>query len=52
MGNKYINNDVKTAITDYWKSDSCCLFKIERGSGCGGPLVGCGLKFSYFVGSL
>ena len=24
-----MNKEMKTAITDYWKSDSCCLFKIE-----------------------
>ena len=24
-----INKEMKTAITDCWKNDSCCLLKIE-----------------------
>ena len=28
MGNKYRNIEMKTTITDCWKSCSCCLFKI------------------------
>ena len=27
--NNYINKEIKTAITDVWKSCSCWLFKIE-----------------------
>ena len=29
MNNKYINKEMKTAITASWKSDSCCLFEIQ-----------------------
>ena len=25
----YINKEIKTAITDCWKSCSCCLLKME-----------------------
>ena len=28
-GNKYINKGKKMAITNWWKSDSCFLFKVE-----------------------